>query len=75
MANKIITVRELMKLCQGQILLGNGDKQILISSDDEGNSYHSLFYGFTSGENTIRKIKKFADFHDDNNPKDVIILG
>ena len=27
-----------------EIIKGNGDKKIFISSDDEGNSYHRLFY-------------------------------
>lgn len=43
----MITVKELLKACQEQIKLGNGDKHILISRDDEGNGYHSLNYTFS----------------------------
>lgn len=41
-----ITVKELKCLCDEQIKAGNGNKQILISSDDEGNFYHHLFQGY-----------------------------
>lgn len=70
-----ITVNELSKICLEQIAKGNGAKQIIISNDDEGNGYHSLFYGFTDDLNTIKQIKDFDGFHDGNNPNDIVILG
>ena len=42
MATKGITVKELYDNLRQEILAGNGNKTILISSDDEGNSYHTL---------------------------------
>lgn len=45
-----ITVSELLALCQEQVDNGNGNKKIVISSDDEGNNYHSLFFGFSSSD-------------------------
>lgn len=39
MATKGITVKELYDDLRQEILAGNGNKTILISSDDEGNSY------------------------------------
>ncbi len=42
----MITVKELLELCEEQVKLGNGNKQIYISKDDEGNSFHPLNYGF-----------------------------
>ena len=44
---KQITVKELLELCQEQIEKGNGDKNIVLSDDNEGNGYHGMFYGFT----------------------------
>lgn len=41
--NKGLTVKQLFECCKKQIALGNGDKHILISDDDEGNGYHTLF--------------------------------
>ena len=54
MANKGITVKELLRDCEYEVSKGNGDKYIIISSDDEGNSYHTLFYGFTDTEKDIQ---------------------
>ena len=67
-----ITVKELLKLCEEQVKLGNADKNIVISDDNEGNGYHGLFYGFT---------EDIEDFIDDiydsktSSVKDTIILG
>lgn len=38
MATKGITIKELYEDLRQEILAGNGDKTILISSDDEGRS-------------------------------------
>lgn len=63
------TVRELLKLCEEQIILGNADKSIVISDDEEGNGFHPLDFGFTVGE-AAREIRKEFGFNED-----VIILG
>ena len=46
--NQGITINELYAACKEQIKRGNGNLRIMISGDDEGNSYHELFYGFSS---------------------------
>ena len=45
--NQAITVSQLLQECIKQIQKGNGKKHILISSDDEGNEYHELFFSFS----------------------------
>ena len=50
---KGITVKELKDLCEYMVLSGYGDKTILISCDDEGNGFHTLFFGFMTNENDI----------------------
>ena len=81
---KAITVKELYKECEKQMRLGNGDKTIMISSDDEGNSYHYLWYAFTSMEEMEgpikigdKSIKIPFEFSDEKVAKkeDTIILG
>lgn len=69
--SKGLTVEALCHFCIEEILKGNGQKHIQISMDDEGNAYHTLFYGFA--ENTM----DFADenFHDDVDLNDCVILG
>lgn len=56
MCNKGITVRELYQFCGEQLRKGNGDKYVLISNDDEGNGYHTLFYQFTTREDCTNDI-------------------
>lgn len=49
-----ITINQLKKQCEIEILKGNGDNVIMISSDDEGNGFHYLWYGF-------QEVKKFEE--------------
>lgn len=79
MANDgVITIDQLYDECLRQKALGNGSKKILISSDDEGNGYHQLWYGFTP---TIDKEGK--DFFEESmaqkpydiDTKEYVILG
>ena len=44
---KGITVEQLCNECLKLMTSGNGKRHIMISNDDEGNSYHELFYGFS----------------------------
>lgn len=70
-----ITVKTLKKLVDEQIKLGNGDKEVLISCDDEGNGYHTLFYGFTAELESLKIISEWGLFYDSNDPSKVVILG
>ena len=67
-----LTVKDLLDLCQQEILAGHGDRKILITSDVEGNGYHGLWYGFNEVEDneTVQDL-----FQDGNNPEEVILLG
>ena len=47
---KTLTIADLAKMAQDQVRMGNGDKKILISTDDEGNGFHELFYAFSNAE-------------------------
>ena len=66
-----ITVEALCLYCMQEIVNGNGQKHIQISMDDEGNGFHTLFYGFCSNKNTINSY----DYHDDVDKKKIILLG
>lgn len=70
-----ITVKELLQICRAEVASGHGDKVICISSDDEGNEYHTLYYGFTDSQDELDAIADMGMFHDDNDPKGVVILG
>ena len=70
-----ITVKVLKKLVDEQVKLGNGDKEVLLSCDDEGNGYHTLFYGFTTEEESLKALSGWGLFHDNNDPNEIVILG
>ena len=73
---KAITVNELLQECLRQVKNGNGKKHILISGDDEGNSYHELFFSFSS-EIKGSEIEYGLPFgvSTESFDKDYIILG
>ena len=71
--NKGITVKELFEMCKVQIGKGNGDKHILISDDDEGNGFHTLFYGMDDSIETIKYALEIE--HDRHTEDEVVILG
>lgn len=50
---KTITVEGLYHILGVAIKNGKGSKKILISSDDEGNSYHELFFALTDVDKCI----------------------
>ena len=66
-----ITVKELYKACITQMAKGNGDKLVLVTSDDEGNYYNTLYYLF---QDDVEEIKQW-EFDDCRNPEDIVLLG
>ena len=74
---EVMTINKLKKECEKQIALGNGDKVIMISDDDEGNGFHYLFYTFTPLEDFDNF--KYGDICNINEniakKEDTIILG
>lgn len=81
---KALTIKDLALACAREIKKGNGNKTIMISSDDEGNSYHYLWYAFTDMETMEESIEicgqKYEcpfEFADERVAKkeDTIILG
>ena len=74
---KALTIKELYDECQKQIIKGNGDKVIMISSDDEGNSYHYLWYSFTDAKEVLdSEYSVYSDFSENiAKMEDTIILG
>ena len=48
-----VTVEQLALMSANLVKGGKGKKKIMISSDDEGNEYHELFFGFTENPKDI----------------------
>lgn len=55
-----VTVNDLLTACQRQVLKGNGDKYVFISSDEEGNSFNQLFYLFADDPDDIKEILEWS---------------
>lgn len=71
---KSMTVNELFEECKKQIEAGHGEKQVWISRDDEGNSFHQLLYDFTplTEDNKENFETYYGEYLDKDND---IILG
>ena len=58
-----------------EIIKGNGDKKIFISSDDEGNSFHRLFYTIDTAPEFLDEIKADSPCMKDFNNEQIALLG
>lgn len=72
---KGIKVSELKLACERLEQNGMGNKIVLITTDDEGNGYHTLWYLFNDNEEEIQACAEAGLFQDENDPKDVVLLG
>lgn len=66
---KGLTVNALCVECMKLIQQGKGNKHIQISMDDEGNGFHTLFYGFTEDGLDDQR------YHDRVDVEDIVLLG
>lgn len=77
----IVTVNELLKLCQEQIASGNGDKKIMLPCDVEGNDFRGLYFHFVEAEEIFADDDGEVDYDDvphemKNRPlSEFIVLG
>ena len=77
---KQMTVKELI-LHLAQLAKSNPEvlnKYIVVADDNEGNSYHGLFYGITSEVDAVRDCIEFSNGISDSqyeNPEQLVILG
>ena len=56
---KGVTVLQLYKMCKKQIELGNGNKNIIMTSDDEANEFHQAWEGLNDGSDFKNYIQKY----------------
>lgn len=74
---EIIKVKELYKMLGAEIENGNGDKELYLTTDDEGNDYRPMYFALTSEPGTIKDFM-LSTCSGLNNCKDVnnaILLG
>ena len=69
-----LTIDELYSILRDERIKGNGKKKILISTDDEGNGYHPLFFGVSPITDDF-SYSLFYSISFDDAKKDCVILG
>ena len=70
-----MTVEELFHACAEEMQKGNGGRIIQITTDDEGNGYHTLFFTFSPLSDNASAIED-GPLHDDGSmPDQIILLG
>lgn len=72
---KPLTVKDLFFECKTQIENGNGNKVIMISSDDEGNNFHYLWYSFVNAKELDDGFDTIFVNEDIAKKEDTMILG
>ena len=71
-----ITVNQLAAMCKEQQELGNGDKEIIMTSDDEGNNYHQVWEGFVDGKELAEWVCGYQMCNcTSNNISDYVVLS
>jgi len=56
---KGLTINDLTLMCLAQQRAGNGEKRILMSSDDECNEYHQVWEGFMDGKDVAQYVDMY----------------
>ena len=70
-----MTVEELFHACAEEMQKGNGGRIIQITTDDEGNGYHTLFFTFSPLSENAPAIEDGL-LHDSGfMPDQIILLG
>lgn len=72
---EIITVNELLKICKGLKDNGFGNKKIYLSSDDEGNDFHPLFYGITFDPDKVKEYADLCSSIPSDEANNIVLLG
>ena len=73
---KALTIKDLHSALETAIMNGYGDKKILLSSDDEGNSYHEMFFAMSMVKDCVSADYQLPyGVNMDKAKKEYVILG
>jgi len=70
-----LTVNALLKECERMVKNGDGNKVVLISNDEEGNGFHTLFYGFNETEDDINYYIENGLIYENVDSDKIVLLG
>lgn len=71
---KQLNIKDLYKICKAEIAKGNGNKKIIVSSDEEGNSFRGLYCGFSTIDLEYKDLYEIIE-SESTEPESIIILG
>lgn len=69
---KQITVKDLYEACAREIKKGNGNKALVVASDNEGNGYHGMFFTISPCDESYRNLIWDSCEED---PKNLMVVG
>lgn len=69
------SVHQLARNALEETIKGNGEKKVFITSDDEGNSYHGLFYLLDTSSDDIEYLKSENSCMQDFKNDKIALLG
>lgn len=70
-----MTLKELKKQVDAAVKAGHGDKTVLISGDDEGNTFHLIWYDLCTDEKNIEVCIHVSNSTGLPPAKDCVMLG
>ena len=73
---KQLKLKDLYHECRKLMEEGHGEKSLVAAGDNEGNSYHGMFFSLTPI--TPKNVKEFEGLIEDNTEKDltnILIVG
>lgn len=75
-----MTVKQLLGACQQQIARGNGNKEVFVAKDEEGNEFVPLYYEFTDSKDDIDAyismgVVRFDKSTESTTSNDIVLLG
>lgn len=70
-------VIELYEFCMEQIVNGNGEKEIYLYCNTDGDRVQKLLYSFESDTETISSVIEYygSNLHSDDDEKNIVLLG
>lgn len=73
-----MTVKQLFNELSSLMLQGMGDKKIIVADDNEGNSFHGIYYGCIGSPKKVYALVKASSGLYDSQEKDInniVIIG
>lgn len=75
-----MTVKQLLGACQHQIARGNGNKEVFVAKDEEGNEFVPIYYEFTDSKDDIDAYISMGAVRFDKSTEsatsdDIVLLG